>query len=122
MLRRIIAGTAVAGALTMGVAGVAGAATPSGSTGTGTPSAAACARAAKVEARIHTWEAKVNARLPQAQAREAKANAAGHTKLANAIAKRITRVQTRESKLNARLATIDAKCGTGSTGSTSSPS
>ena len=119
MLRRIIAGTAVAGALTLGVAGVAGAATPSSGTGTsGTPSATACARVSKVQ----NLEAKLNAWLPKAQAREAKATAAGHTKLANRIGTRITKVQNRETKLNARISKLEAKCGTtGSTG-TSTPS
>ncbi len=52
------------------------------------------------------------ARIPQAEARAAKAKAAGHTKLADAIAKRITRVQDREDRLNARLARAETKCGT----------
>jgi hypothetical protein len=118
MLRRIIAGTAVAGALTMGVAGVAGAATPGAGTDTATPSATVCAKAAKVEAGIQKWGAKVNTRLPKAEAREAKAKTAGHTKAADRIAKRIANVQSRESKLHGRLAKIEAKCGTtGSTGS-----
>jgi hypothetical protein len=116
MFRKIIAGTAVAGALTFGMAGIAGAATTS--TPTGTPSAALCAKAAKVEARIQTFEAQVNARIPKAEAREATARAAGHTKVADFIANRITKVQARETKLNARLAKIEAKCGTaGATGS-----
>ena len=96
MLRRIIAGTAVAGALTLGVAGVAGAATPGSGTSTSTPSAQACARLSTIETRVQTFEAKVNARIPNAEAREAKARAAGHTKLADRIAARITRVQNRE--------------------------
>jgi hypothetical protein len=123
MLRRIIAGTAVAGALTLGVAGVAGAATPSSGTSKNTPSAQVCSRLPKIEARVQTYEAKVNARIPKAEAREAKARAAGHTKLANYIAARITRVQNRESRLNNRLSTIEAKCGTTSstgTGTTAS--
>ena len=62
--------------------------------------------------KVHTLEAKVNAWLPKAQAREAKANANGHTKVADAIAKRITRVQNRENTVNARLAKAQAACGT----------
>jgi hypothetical protein len=111
MFRTIIAGTAVAGALTLGVAGRAGAApttTPAG----GTPSAAVCAKAANVEARIQKYDAAVTARLPKAEAREAKAQAAGHTKLATYIGNRITRAQNRETKLNALSAKIQAKCGT----------
>ncbi len=119
MLRRIIAGTAVAGALTMGVAGVAGAATPnSGSSTNGTPSAKVCARAAKIEARVQKLEAKLNAFVPKAEAREAKAKANGHTKLATAIANRITKVQNREAKINTRLSKLEAKCGTASSGAT----
>ena len=57
----------------------------------------------KVEGKVSTW-------VPKAEAREAKAKAAGHTKLADAIANRITRVQNRESKVNARLAKAQAKC------------
>jgi hypothetical protein len=121
MFRKIIAGTAVAGALSLGLAGMAGAATTNTPSSSGTPSAALCAKAAKVEARIQTWESKVNARLPKAEAREAAAKAAGHTKVATFIANRITKVQARETKVNARLAKIEAKCGTtGGTDSTGS--
>ncbi len=122
MLRRIIAGTAVAGALTFGVAGVAGAATPSSGTSTSTPSAKVCARLGTIESRVQKFEAKVNARIPKAEAREAKLRGAGHTKLADRIAARITKVQNRESKVNARLSTIEAKCGTASTGTSGSAS
>jgi hypothetical protein len=74
----------------------------------------------KLEARVHAREAKIAQRLPKAQAREAAAKAAGHTKLANFIAKRIQRVQAREAQVNARLAKVEAKCGTASSGSTAS--
>ena len=111
MLRKIIAGTAVAGALTFGAAGIAGAAsTPS--TPTGTNAAARCAKLPALVTKVHAVEAKVSAWLPKAQAREAKANANGHTKLGDAIAKRITRVQNRENNVNARLAKAQAACGT----------
>ena len=78
MLRRIIAGTAVAGALTLGVAGVAGAATPSSGTSTSYVCRPRCVAGwPKIEARVQTFEAKVNARIPKAQAREAKATDRG---------------------------------------------
>ena len=82
MFRKIIAGTAVAGALTLGAAGIAGASTPTtGPTG-GTPSAAVCAKLPAIQAKVQTLEAKVDRRgCPRPQAREAKAKAAGHTKL-----------------------------------------
>jgi hypothetical protein len=111
MFRTIIAGTAVAGALTFGAAGIAGAATTP-NTPTGTNTAAKCAKLPALQAKVQAREAKVNAWVPKAQAREAKANASGHTKLADAIAKRITRVQNRESKVNARLAKAQAACST----------
>src|SRR6516164_11701701 len=86
MLPRIIAGTAVAGALTLGVAGAAGAAASSSGTNTSTPtanpSAKVCGRLANIEARVQKFEAKVNARIPKAEAREAKLRSEGHTALA----------------------------------------
>ncbi|HUC38457.1 MAG TPA: hypothetical protein VMR97_15195, partial [Acidimicrobiales bacterium] len=65
-------------------------------------------------------EAKVNARIPKAEAREAKLRSENHTKLADRIAARITKVQNRESKVNARLSAVEAKCGTTSTGGSAS--
>jgi hypothetical protein len=121
MFRRIIAGTALAGALTVGVAGGAvGAATTSNGASSKTPSAAVCALLPKIQAHVQAREAKIARRLPKAEAREAAAKAAGHTKLAGFIARRIARVQARETKVNARLAKLEAKCGTASTGSTAS--
>ncbi len=92
MFRKIIAGTAIAGALTFGAAGLAGAATPT--TPTGSNMAALCAKLPALQAKVQAREAKINAWVPKAQAREAKANAAGHTKLATAIGNRITRCRT----------------------------
>ena len=122
MLRKIIAGTAVAGALTFGAAGIAGAATPTtpspGSDGSsGANLSTLCAKLPQLQSKVQQLESKVNARIPDAQALEAKAKAAGHTKLANAIANRITRVQARESKLNTRLSKLEAKCGSTSSSS-----
>jgi hypothetical protein len=126
MFRTLMAGSAIAGALTLGAAGVAGAATTpaGGATGaTGASAATLCSKLPTIVAKVNRFEGAVAARLPKAEAREAKARAAGHTKFADAIAKRITRVQAREKKLDARLAKIEAKCGspssTGNTGSSS---
>jgi hypothetical protein len=58
-----------------------------------------------VEAKVATW-------VPKAEAREAKAKTAGHTKRADAIANRVTEVQNRETKATARLAKAQAKCST----------
>ncbi len=60
-------------------------------------------------------EGKLAADLPKVQAAEAKAKAAGHTKLADRIGKRITRIQDRETKVNARLAKLSSECGSGGT-------
>jgi hypothetical protein len=114
MLRKIIAGTAVAGALTLGLAGVAGAATPSSSTGnTGTNLAARCAKLPQLQSKVQQREAKVNNTvIPRLQNRENTAKTNGHTTVADWIAKRITRLQNRETKVNARLQKIEAKCST----------
>ena len=113
MLRKIIAGTAVAGALTFGAVGIAGASTTPGTpTPTGTNMAAKCAKLPALQAKVQALESKVNARLPKAEAREASLKAAGKTQQADKLAKRITRVQNRESKVNARLAKAQAACGT----------
>jgi hypothetical protein len=126
MLRTIVAGTAVAGALTFGAVGIAGATTPSTSSTTPTtaapsggqnsgPPPAKCAKLPAVAARVQKAESKLNARLPKVQAREAKLITAGKTKRADALKARVARVQARESKINARLAKAEATCGTTAT-------
>lgn len=117
MFRRIIAGTAVAGALTFGIAGIAGASTgATGNTGTShvqiTPSTTVCSLLPQIQTRVQKAEGRLATVVSKAQARETKAKDAGHTKLADAIAKRITRVQDREAKVNARLSKLSADCST----------
>jgi hypothetical protein len=114
MFRTLIAGTAVAGALTFGLAGVAGASTaPTGSAAPAiSPSTTVCSLLPQLQARVQKVEATLAADLPKAQAAEAKAKAAGHTKLADAIANRITRIQNRETKVNGRLSNLSADCST----------
>ena len=108
----------MAGALTFGAAGIAGASTPTTGS-TGTPSAALCAKLPALQAKVQKVEAKVSTWVPKAEARETKAKDAGHTKLADAIGKRITGVQNRESRVNARLAKAQAACSAGGTTTTS---
>ena len=121
MFRKIIAGTAVAGALTLGLAGAAGAAGSTGSTGsTGagpaiSPSTTVCSLLPQVQARVQKLESKLAADLTKAQAAEAKAKAAGHTKLADRIGNRVTKIQDRETKVNARLSTLSSECGSSGT-------
>ena len=64
--------------------------------------------------RVNKLEAKAAAWVPKAQAKEAKATAANHTKLAAAIGRRIARVQKLETRGTTLLAKIAAKCGTAS--------
>lgn len=123
-MRKLIAATVLTGTLALGAAGAAGASTPtsatsSSSTGTSptTSHPHLCARAEKLAGRIQTREAKAAAWIPKAQAREAKASAAGHTKVATAISKRITRVQKLEQKGTTLLGKIQAKCGSATSGS-----
>jgi hypothetical protein len=121
MIRKLIAVAAVSGSLALGAVGVAGASTP-----TPTPSltpapstlATKCAKAEKLVPVIQAGEAKAAAWVTKAQANEAKATGAEHTKLAARIAKRISRVQKLETRGNTLLAKIAAKCG-GTTGSSS---
>ena len=87
MFRTIIAGAAVAGALTFGAAGIAGASTTatgnSGATAaTGADKAALCAKLPAIQAKVQKVEGKVTTWIPKAQAREDKAKTAGHTKRA----------------------------------------
>ena len=109
--KKLVVGAVAVGALALGTAGVAGAAT----TTTPAPRAAAtfnCARADRVLTRIHNGDASITAGLPKLTAAEAKANAAGRTKLAAGLQKRITRLES--SQFTARLdrlsAAIEAKC------------
>jgi phage shock protein A len=115
MLRKIIAGAAVAGAVTFGIAGIAGAASAA-TTPSGTTKATLCAKLPTLQSKVQAREAKINAWIPKAQAREAKAKANNHPKLATAIGNRITRVQDRETKVNARLAKAQAACNTSQNG------
>jgi hypothetical protein len=112
MFRKIIAGTAVAGALTLGLAGAAGAATVS----TGGPaissSTTVCSLLPQIQAKVQKVESKLATDLPKAQAAEAKAKAAGHTKLADRIANRVTKIQDRETNVNTRLSKLSSECST----------
>jgi hypothetical protein len=112
MIRKLIAVAAVSGSLALGVAGVAGATSPSTSTPAVTPThGTVCAKAEKLAVRIQAREAKATAWVPKAQAREAKATAAGHPKLAARIGARIAKVQKWETRGTTVLAKISAKCG-----------
>jgi hypothetical protein len=122
MLRKIIAGTVMAGVLTLGTAGLVGAATPSPSTQSGGGNLAAlCAKLPQVQALVTQWQSDLNAFLPKVQAIESQAKVDGFTNVANAIGNGLTRVQNRQSKVSARLSKIEARCNAvGSSNSSSS--
>lgn len=116
--RTLIAGAAMTGALTFGSAGLAGAATTTNPT---TSTATLASRCAKAEARVPKIEARLAKAadwLPKAQAREAAAKAAGHTKVAEKIAERITKVEKGVDHGKSVLAKIAERCGGATAGST----
>jgi hypothetical protein len=113
-----VTGAVALGVLTLGMGGVAGAAT------TATPKAGRhfnCANATKALTRIQKTEADIAAGLPKLHAAEAKAVRAGNTKRADRLNKRIARFES--PKLKARLAkraaTIEARCQVAAPSSTS---
>ncbi len=112
MIRKVIATTALTGALALGVGGVASAASttpPAGGTATATHTFN-CARAPRVLARIAKLEARAQAFIPKAQAREATAQKNGNTTRANKIAARITRVQGLEARAATLQQKVEATC------------
>ena len=128
-LRTISTGAAVVAAMSVGVAGfagAAGAATPGAShpkaaarvaaieaiaTSGTLPASFDCSTAATKLAKITQVTDKINARIPVAQAREAKATANGNTAVADRISSRIAKAQTFETDLGTVASLITAKCG-----------
>ena len=128
-IRTLGASAAVMALATVGVAGVAGAVTPSGQAASHPRAAAAvarieavanagalpssfnCATAATKQARISTAVSKINARISTAQTREATASANGNTARATAIGARISKAQTFVTDLGTVSSLITAKCG-----------
>ena len=113
--KRVVVGAVAVGALSLGAAGMAGA----------TPAKLArfnCANATKVLDRIQTGEAHIAAGLPKLTAAQAQAAAAGHTKRADRLQKRITRLEsaTFKSRLDKAASAIEAKCNVAAPGSTGS--
>jgi hypothetical protein len=125
-LRTITAGAAIAGALSVGLVGVAGAATP-GQGQAGAHKGAArieavanagalpanfdCSTAATKLARIQTAQSKIATHITTAEGRESAATAAGNTARATAIANRISKAQTFQADLGKVANLITAKCG-----------
>ena len=101
--RKVVTGAVALGVLTLGMGGVAGAAT------TTTPKAG---RHFKALTRIQKAEADIAAGLPKLHAAEAKAAKAGNTKREDRLNKRIARFESTKFKarLAKRAANIEAKC------------
>ena len=111
--KKLIVGVVAVGALSVGAAGIAGAAT----TGTSSVTPARvqsfnCANAPKVLARIQKAEGDIANGLPKLTAAQAKAAAAGKTKVAARLEKRITRLESSafKARLDKATSAIDAKC------------
>jgi hypothetical protein len=128
MVRRMIAGAAVAGAVTFGLAGMAGATTPTtaptntSTTGpTHTPKG--CAKLPKIQSHAPGREKKANARISKDQALEKKLKSeSGHTKEAKKVASEIKKAQKHEAKAKRRLNKLETKCPAISGSSSSSGS
>jgi hypothetical protein len=128
MVRRMIAGAAAVGVLTLGASGVAGAATAttptapsSGSTTTTTPVTRSCADLAQLLKHHQASEQKAGARLHKLAATENRLRRFGHSKLAGMMAKRVHSAQSREKRITARLHKAVRACA-GASGSGSSKS
>jgi hypothetical protein len=113
---KLVVGAVAVGSLSIGTAGLAGAATTT-TTPTTAPASTPgrhfnCARATKVLTRIEKGEARIAAKLPGLTAREARAEKAGHTKRAAHLKKLITRLESPKfsAKLHKASAKIEAKC------------
>jgi hypothetical protein len=107
IMKSAVSATAIAGVLTFGAAGVAGAA----SSGTTPSHAVNCSKAEALGARVQKLENKASTWEAKAQARETKATSNGHPKLAKYIARRITRVERLAARGERRLTRIAGKCG-----------
>jgi len=108
--KKLAIGVVTVGALSLGTAGIAGAAaTPA------VPKVGKhfnCARATKVLTRIQKAETKITAGLPRLKAAEEKATMNGKTVRATRLKNRISRLESPQlqTRLNKASAAIEAKC------------
>ncbi len=118
MIRRIIAGAAVVGALTLGTVGAAGAAgtTPSTAPSTApassttTPTTTPCSKMAEMVKRYHSSEQRAGKRAHKTAELEARMRKLGHAKLASIIGKKVRWAENREKRIEARLHQAVAQC------------
>jgi hypothetical protein len=97
--KALLVGAVAVGALSLGTAGVAGAASPASAPALGKKFN--CANATKALTRIEKTESRIGAGLPKLNAAEGKATAKGHTRRAERLKKRIARLEN--PALKARL-------------------
>jgi hypothetical protein len=113
---KILAAAAIAGSMTLGLAGVAGAVTPSPTPASPTTPShhIDCAKAEQVIARLHQRDAAINARIAKGEARVDLLRKEGKNARADKLAQRLETVKARLAKVEARLtkveARVDAKC------------
>jgi hypothetical protein len=113
LMTKAFAATAVCGALAVGAAAPAFAATTSGST----PTHARCARAPKALSRLSKVEGRVSQRITKLESVESKLSGANHQKAAARVERRIERLQRIEGRAGTRVSKIEARCPSGTTGS-----
>ena len=111
-LPKILVAVAIAGSMTLGIAGVAGAQTTATSP-TVSPTTPShhidCAKAEAVIAKLHVRDAAIKARIVKAEARVDALRQAGHNAQADKLAKRIETVKDRLTKVEARLTKVEAR-------------
>ena len=114
-VRKIAAGIALAGALTVGgYAGVANAQTTSASTAT-TAAQPSCDKADSHLTKLHHRIDALKDRIAKAEARVGVLRASGHNDRAEKVAKRVEAGKDRLATLQARVTTIEQKCGVSTT-------
>lgn len=125
-LRHTLAGLAIAGSLTAGFVGVAGAQTDSSSSSAPTTHVFSCDTAKDHLARLHTRIDALKDRIAKAEARIDQLRKDGRNDLADALAKRVERAKDRLARVEARVdrvqQRIDNRCGGDPNASTSSSS
>jgi phage shock protein A len=114
-LRTALVGLVIAGSLTAGFVGVAGAQTNSSSSSAPTEHKFSCDTARDHLARLHTRIDALKDHIANAEARIDQLRKQGHDDRADALAKRVERAKDRLARLEARVdrvqQRIDVRCG-----------
>jgi hypothetical protein len=104
--KKVVIGAIAVGAISLGTAGIAAAAT------TRVPKHVGCVKATKALTRIEGTEARIATGLPTLKAQEAKAQKEGHSKRADRLKKRIARYESAafQARLAKKASAIEARC------------